>query len=517
MTLFFPTMPAIAVGLTTCLSTCLMSTAATPPIQVLIDIHADPMGGTEPMQLARYEDWVVWTNWALDQCDVHGGQVSFTSTGEFMEWIVEMPSSGTPLMTRLYDHGDGAIGTHSHSKYRVALHDWQSLPANPTLAEIESHWADHMHAIDDAIEFSLGITDADELRAVNCIRGAHVPSEDDEWIFHDLAETWGIPIRQQGPAERFYGFFDHYVWNPFRLSEDNLLVHDPDAPMIISPFGPVVGNMASHHGVMQDMRVPAVKGRFIMELLNWLDDVEIAGTGRTWCTGWSAHCHDLEPGSTTRNGFVQLLPWFRVQFIEATVSGHQAAEYSSIRRSATIYGDWEAEHPGETPFSYALTVRDDEAYPWLRPVLDQLSGKAVIADVSGAGAVRGHHLGVMGGADAWVVYGSTGEESVADLSGTLPEGLLAAIEPGTGHYRFIDASTVPVRKVGVMLVDSTDVIDYAWLPDQDDDSTIGVNDLLSLLESWGPCPPLPETCHADLDGDGLVGIDDLLRLLAAWE
>ena len=51
--------------------------------------------------------------------------------------------------------------------------------------------------------------------------------------------------------------------------------------------------------------------------------------------------------------------------------------------------------------------------------------------------------------------------------------------------------------------------------DLDGDGSVGVNDLLILLASWGPCPDCKD-CPADLDGSCSVGVADLLILLANW-
>ncbi len=51
--------------------------------------------------------------------------------------------------------------------------------------------------------------------------------------------------------------------------------------------------------------------------------------------------------------------------------------------------------------------------------------------------------------------------------------------------------------------------------DLDDNAVVGVSDLLSLLASWGPCPPKAD-CPGDFDGNGDVGVSDLLALLANW-
>ncbi len=48
--------------------------------------------------------------------------------------------------------------------------------------------------------------------------------------------------------------------------------------------------------------------------------------------------------------------------------------------------------------------------------------------------------------------------------------------------------------------------------DLDDNGSVGVSDLLSLLANWGPC----KGCPADFDGGGTVGVSDLLVLLANW-
>ena len=48
--------------------------------------------------------------------------------------------------------------------------------------------------------------------------------------------------------------------------------------------------------------------------------------------------------------------------------------------------------------------------------------------------------------------------------------------------------------------------------DLDEDGTVGLSDLLSLLAAWGTDPGGPP----DFDGDGTVGISDLLVLLASW-
>jgi hypothetical protein len=57
-------------------------------------------------------------------------------------------------------------------------------------------------------------------------------------------------------------------------------------------------------------------------------------------------------------------------------------------------------------------------------------------------------------------------------------------------------------------------------PDINADGTVGVIDLLAIINAWGACPPPPIYCPADIapspDGDGQVGVPDLLMVINNW-
>jgi hypothetical protein len=328
-----------------------------------------------------------------------------------------------------------------------------------------------------------------------------------------------FPIRQQGPDEAFYSFFEHFAWHPFRPSTDNLLVHNPDGPMIVSPFGPVLGRVGFHHGILQDMSDQAVQGRFMMELLNWLDEAFFGDQPHVWSTGWSAHCHDLVPGGESHDQWAGMFEWMAQHFVDEHVSGMQVVEFSTMKASAALHEQWEADFPGVVPFSYAEEDTDMDAYPWLRAVYTYLLGLHVDAAMPPQGIVRWHYLVEPDGdREAYVLWTRTGDEVVVDLSAFLDSSIdWIAVEPHRGHYRFIDSTDVPVRAAGTILLPSEDLEQFPWLPDLDENGTIDITDLLAILESWGDCPVLPETCHADLNGDGIVAIDDLLQLLDNWD
>jgi hypothetical protein len=45
---------------------------------------------------------------------------------------------------------------------------------------------------------------------------------------------------------------------------------------------------------------------------------------------------------------------------------------------------------------------------------------------------------------------------------------------------------------------------------------IDIDDLLMVINSWGPCAPGPVACAADVDGSGDVDVHDLLAVINAW-
>ena len=51
------------------------------------------------------------------------------------------------------------------------------------------------------------------------------------------------------------------------------------------------------------------------------------------------------------------------------------------------------------------------------------------------------------------------------------------------------------------------------------DGQVNIDDLLAVINAWGPCPAPPTTCAADIappGGNGVVNIDDLLAIVMSW-
>ena len=46
--------------------------------------------------------------------------------------------------------------------------------------------------------------------------------------------------------------------------------------------------------------------------------------------------------------------------------------------------------------------------------------------------------------------------------------------------------------------------------------SIAIDASVAVIVAWGPCPPAPAGCLADIDGDGQVNVDDLVAVIVGW-
>lgn len=52
--------------------------------------------------------------------------------------------------------------------------------------------------------------------------------------------------------------------------------------------------------------------------------------------------------------------------------------------------------------------------------------------------------------------------------------------------------------------------------DGNNDGAVDVDDLMLVINHWGPCPPAPAFCPWELSGDGAVNVDDLFTVVNHW-
>lgn len=436
----------------------LLELAAMPPlagpVRVIFDLHMDPMFSIPASnRLDVYHLRRDAANWALDQCDLRGVRVTFLAGGEFYEYILEDPGMGDALLQRAYDSG-GSIGTHMHRESQAGPHNWSELSGDPPLSAIRTAWEDHIDLANLAIARALGLSTPAEIGAVNNIFGTHIPNDHDMRL--DLLADYGFSMHEQGPDEEFFGYFQHHAMNPYRPASDHFLNHDPSGPVVLSPFGPVLGKSESHYGIAQDMRVPAVQARFLLELLNWLHDVHVAGSGRVWTMGWASHGCDVTPGQPTRAALPLMLDWLKNEFVDQIVGGYQAAAFSSAAECRDLYQAWETVHPGEPSFAYPASTTDWTHYPYLRAPAAYLVDAHYQSPMLPVGSVRWHALTAAPASASpftvYVAYSADGLPVTVDLSAHLAMPTIAAVDTDTGAASVVPASAVPVPPKGVILV-----------------------------------------------------------------
>ena len=83
------------------------------------------------------------------------------------------------------------------------------------------------------------------------------------------------------------------------------------------------------------------------------------------------------------------------------------------------------------------------------------------------------------------------------------------------RHREINASTCNLAVIAALICCMSDAAhsNTDCPHDLNNDSMGGVDDLLTVISSWGPCTP---PCAADIDGSGTVGVEDLLDVVAEW-
>lgn len=456
--------PSLAILTTLCLAS--SSPASPPPIQIIWDVHMDPLNGIPLAQRPGvYAAWRDAANWVLDVAALRGAKITFLAVGEYMEYTLEDPSNGFPLMQRFYASG-GSVGTHSHSEKQIGPRQWINLPPNATPADVEELWADHVALADQVVRQALDITDPAAIRAVNNTRGSHIPTDDT--LFNSLMQQYGFSMRQQGPDEEFYLYFKHYAMNAYRPSGTHFLSHDSMGSLPVdSPFGPVLGSNGPHLGIVQDMRLPAHQARFLLELLNWLDEHYVTGRERVWTFGWGTHGSDITPTGVSRTSVEPMLDWLKNHFIDQPVSGVTVATFSSSRQSRDLYYAWEAAHPAEVPFAYPPSTTVWAQYPYLLPVARYLVDGQWVSVVT-VGPVRLHRVtaaaAIGGPFDMYVAYPAAAADAVVDLSSILGAGQIAVVDPRSGLAPAQPTSAVRIHKTGAILVPT---VKRLALPDGD--------------------------------------------------
>ena len=401
------------------------------PIHMHFDMHVDPFPQTPlPQKRLVYAGRVDNMEWVLDQMEPLSVKISFLAGGEFGELLVDEGAGGdgAAVLQRLYDAG-GQIGSHSHSEWRTGNFNWPSVPNNPTLAQSRQSWQDNIDWVNAAINLAYGGSPPEPLSTINACKGAHLPQSEAD--YHTLMTEFGFEVREPGPEEDYYGWYDHYIWHPFRPSPANYMAEDLSAPFVQVTQGMVIGKAGAHHGVMQDMTAPSVKRQFLQLYINWRFNDRTGADEKVWCWGWGSHAKDFDPSDSSRAALVDVVGWLDEHFVDRVEpSGSDTMKWSTHQETRDAYLQWETDNPGTSSFSFDSLTVDWNEYPWLRPVAEEMSTFDWVADLDLGSNVEAYHLsdGTNDAVIAWTDSGS----AVVDLSAYVGPSLrVVGLETGT--------------------------------------------------------------------------------------
>lgn len=427
-------------------------TAERSPILITFDLHMDPLGGIpNPSVRERvFREWCAAAEWLLDQAEPRGAKVSFLTGGEFAERCLAAPDT-FPLLRRLYESG-GSIGTHSHDWVRQGPHEWFALGPRADADGARRVWRDDVALVDELVGKVLGLTDPAAIRAVNNVRGTHLPA--DAAARYALYREYGFEVIQAGPGEDFAGLFHHYLYHPIRPNSRNEIAEDRDSPVILTQAGPVLGSTVVHKGVPQDMSLPRVQAMFLAELLCWLQDLRSGAPDRVWCFGWAVHGSDIIARGVSRPWVEPTLDWFDRHFIGRSIGGHIVAAYGSYHEEAQAYRRWEQAHPDLPGRGYPSAERDWQLYPWAAPVAAYLWDARYIEALRSDDLAQLHRLVApepLGGYPLVVGFPLGDAPVAADLT-TVDPGPWQRVDPATGTLTAQAAAAVEIPPAGAIYI-----------------------------------------------------------------
>ncbi|MCP3905986.1 MAG: hypothetical protein GY715_20365 [Planctomycetes bacterium] len=194
----------------------------------------------------------------------------------------------------------------------------------------------------------------------------------------------------------------------------------------------------------------------------------------------------------------------------------------------TVYPD-EAQAVGESATSI-FDVAPGAQPVWPRQPYAQWWTMGVDYDLDSIDALIVYDLGPVGGPE----FGGPGAQpgidfalfSLAPGSTSLAQYGLSAADVFFTDYRgtfwlFATASQLGLDRqpggepeVGDN-VDALEVMPWCYA-DLDTSGDVGFGDILTVIGSWGPCPPPPNPCPADINGNGQVDFADIFAIIANW-
>ena len=131
-------------------------------------------------------------------------------------------------------------------------------------------------------------------------------------------------------------------------------------------------------------------------------------------------------------------------------------------------------------------------------------------------AASGSNINLAAGVDAFV--GQPPSSADADLATLTFQvntqcGLASvAFRPHDPPTRLSDVNGVSIQPLALLDLPP----DTSCIADVFPSGVIDVNDLLTVMTTWGACPAAPDCCAGDADSNSTVDVNDLLAVITTW-
>ena len=102
------------------------------------------------------------------------------------------------------------------------------------------------------------------------------------------------------------------------------------------------------------------------------------------------------------------------------------------------------------------------------------------------------------------------------FSGDGQEDILAVGDDGFAVIR-LGGERISLKQFAAWRTDQDRRVQHELIAgDVNSDGSINVQDLLAVVNNWGPCAQAPNFCPAEATGDGTVNVHDLLAVINHW-
>jgi len=311
------------------------------PINVIFAIHIEPF---LPEFGYDYGERRTELYWLRDLALNHSAKLTAASNGEFMEWVQDF---GDEDLIQSYLDAGFNWGTHIHPLWRNGSHDWVLVPPDAPEETVRLIWETNIQAVDNVIgrENNYGLAPYQTHQPLM----VQLFEEFDFHIMTMLTEPAGVMA---------YENLGHYPWNPFRPSANPGKYLKEDLNQRQYVMIPHYPQLEPNPGPTGPRSLGTNKKYFLMEYLEWLHHQRLGLPARVWVFGIATHdCYN----APNRGYIAAMLDWLDENFVgKTTPDGHVIAEYTTATEVAEEFLQWEAEHPGQSSFSW----EPGEPYPY---------------------------------------------------------------------------------------------------------------------------------------------------------